>query len=139
MCLGSTRDINSVKLKMGRSFTEEECVDLFVKDYIEHYRAMKRLYTGSFASGWQEAAIADFVFHKGAGAFSTSTLLKKLKANQHEEACQELLRWVYGRNRQGQKVVIKGLQNRAEKEWQWCMGEVPHEIQKLELSLGEYP
>ena len=122
---------------MGVSFTEDECVELFVKDYIEHYNAMKRLYKGEFKSGWQEAAIADFVFHKGAGAFGSSTLLKKLKAAKHEEACDELLKWVYGRNLKGEKVVINGLVNRATREWQWCMGEVPYEVQKLELSLGK--
>ena len=130
-CLGSTRDINGNRLKMGDKYTEDECVDMFVKDYIEHYALMKKLYKGSFTSGWQEAAITDFVYHKGGGAFSTSTLLKKLKANRHDEACQELLKWVYGKNRAGQKVVINGLVNRASREWKWCLGEVPVEAKTL--------
>lgn len=138
VCLGSTRDIYGIKLKMGgRKLTEDECVELFVKDYIEHYNAMKKACSGEFSSGWQEAAIADFVFHKGAGAFRTSTLIKRLREGRHEEACDELLRWVYGKNMQGQKVVIKGLQNRATKEWKWCMGEVPYEAKELKLTLDK--
>lgn len=136
-CLGSTRDEYSKRLKMGRVFTEDECVALFVKDYIEHYKAMKAAYKGEFKSGWQEAAITDFVFHKGAGAFRSSTLLKRLKEGKYEQACDELLRWVYGKNMQGQKVVIKGLQNRATKEWKWCMGEVPYEVKELKLALDK--
>jgi len=130
-CLGSTRDLQGNRLKMGKKYTEEECVDMFVKDYIEHYALMKKYYNGKFVSGWQEAAITDFVFNKGAGAFSTSTLLKKLKANQHLEACDELMRWVFGKNQSGQKVVIKGLVNRASKEYKFCIGEVPYEAQTL--------
>lgn len=130
-CLGSTRDLQGNRLKMGKKYTEEECVDMFVKDYIEHYALMKKYYSGKFVSGWQEAAVTDFVFNKGAGNFSTSTLLKKLKAQQHEEACSELLKWVFGKNKSGQKVVINGLINRASKEYKFCVGEVPYEAQTL--------
>lgn len=139
-CLGSTRDISGRKLQRGKVFTEEECVDLFVKDYIEHYNLMKSTYKGEFKSGWQEAAIADFVFHKGIGAFTSSTLLKRLRANRHEEACDQLLLWIYGKNMQGQKVVINGLVNRASKEWSWCMGDVPADIQYIKdaIDKGEF-
>lgn len=130
-CLGSTRDLQGNRLKLGTKYTEEQCVDMFVKDYIEHYRLMKQSYKGQFMTGWQEAAITDFVFNKGIGNFRSSTLLKKLKAQQHEEACLELTKWIFGRNTKGEKVVIKGLINRATKEYQWCMGEVPYEAKTL--------
>ena len=137
VCLGSTRDIRGNKIPRGLVLTEDGCVDLFVKDYVEHYNLMKKYYKGEFKSGWQEAAITDFVFHKGAGAFSTSTLLKRLKANRHEEACQELMKWVYGRDRQGNKVVIKGLVNRASAEMKWCMGDVPADLYYIKKQVDE--
>lgn len=135
ICLGSTRDIHGNRIKMGTTLTEDECVELYVKDFIEHYRLMKRAYSGTFKSEWQEAAVTDFVFHKGIGAFSTSTLLKYLKQNKHDEACDQLMRWIYGKNRSGQKVVIDGLVNRASKEFKWCIGEVPADIQYLKDSI----
>lgn len=140
VCLGSTRDMKGVRLKIGVNMTEDECVALFVKDYIEHYNLMKKFYKGKFASGWQEAAIADFVYHKGVGSFSTSTLLKDLKANRHIEACDQLMRWIYGKNMQGKKVVINGLVNRASKEFKWCLGDVPSDVKYIKEAIdkGEF-
>lgn len=140
ICLGSTRDITGVPLKLGVNMTEDQCVDLFVRDYVAHYKQMKALYNGKFVSGWQEAAIADFVYHKGAGAFRHSTLLRKLRENRHDEACDQLMRWIYGNNKDGKKVVINGLVNRASKEFKWCMGEVPSEVRYIKEAIdkGEF-
>lgn len=140
ICLGSTRDINGVPMKLGVNMTEDQCVDLFVRDYMLHYNQMKAQYRGEFVSGWQEAAITDFVYHKGVGAFRYSTLLKRLQEGRHDEACDQLMRWVYGKNKQGKKVVINGLVNRASEEFKWCMGEVPSEIKYIKdaIDRGEF-
>jgi lysozyme len=50
------------------------------------------------------AAIADFVFNLGPGAFAASTLKKRLDREDWEAACRELPKWVYGGGR-----VLPGL------------------------------
>lgn len=140
ICLGSIKDINGDPMVLGVNMTEEQCVELFVRDYTEHYYKMKAAYKGEFASGWQEAAIADFVFNKGAGAFRFSTLLKRLQEGRHDEACDQLMRWVYGKNKQGKKVIINGLVNRASDEFKWCIGEVPSDVRYIKelIDKGEF-
>ncbi len=41
----------------------------------------------------EEAALVDFTFHYGAGAFESSTLLRDLRAKDYEAAANEFLRW----------------------------------------------
>ncbi|MBX3630814.1 MAG: lysozyme [Nitrosomonas sp.] len=59
----------------------------------------------------QYAALVDFVFNVGSGNFNTSTLLKKVNAQQHSEVPEQLRRWI----RAGGKVW-QGLVTRREHE-----------------------
>lgn len=56
-------------------------------------------------------ALVSFVFNVGVGAFSRSTLLKKLNSGNYQEALSQFRRW----NRAGGQVVA-GLVNRRKKE-----------------------
>lgn len=56
-------------------------------------------------------ALVSFVFNVGATAFAHSTLLKKLKSCDYEDAADEFLRW----NKAGGKV-LRGLTARREAE-----------------------
>jgi len=56
-------------------------------------------------------ALVSFTYNVGETAFETSTLLRKLNANDYIEAANQLLRWKYDNGR-----VIKGLLNRREAE-----------------------
>ena len=56
-------------------------------------------------------ALVSFVFNVGATAFAHSTLLKKLKSCDFEDAADEFLRW----NKAGGKV-LRGLTTRREAE-----------------------
>jgi GH24 family phage-related lysozyme (muramidase) len=40
-------------------------------------------------------ALVDFTFNIGCGAFSSSTLLKKLNSGDHSGAAEEFLRWKF--------------------------------------------
>lgn len=52
----------------------------------------------------QRAALISFVYNIGCGAFKSSTMLKKLNANDFEGASLEFGRWIYDTNPQtGQK------------------------------------
>jgi lysozyme len=52
-------------------------------------------------------ALCDFVYNVGAGAFATSTLLKKLNAGDYAGAANEFSRWVYAKGK-----VLPGLVKR---------------------------
>ena len=56
-------------------------------------------------------ALVDFTFNCGAGAFKTSTLLRKLNADDYDGACAELSRW----NKDNGQVVA-GLSRRRAAE-----------------------
>lgn len=59
----------------------------------------------------QKAALIDFVYNLGAGAFGSSTLLKKLNAGDYKGAADEFPKWVYAGGR-----VLGGLVNRRKIE-----------------------
>lgn len=61
-------------------------------------------------------ALCSLVYNIGVGAFTKSTLYKKVLANSNDESIkQEFLKWNKGR-RNGQLVEMKGLTNRRIKE-----------------------
>lgn len=62
-------------------------------------------------------AYLSLAYNIGSGAFCSSTLVKKLNAEDYAGACREILRW----NRAGGKVV-RGLSIRREKEYRTCIG-----------------
>ena len=62
-------------------------------------------------------AYLQLAYNIGPGNFCSSTLVKKLNAEDYKSACQEILRW----NRAGGKVV-RGLSQRREKEYKLCTG-----------------
>ena len=64
-------------------------------------------------------AYLQLAYNIGPGNFCSSTLVKKLNAEDYKGACQEILRW----NRAGGKVV-RGLSKRREQEYKLCIGTV---------------
>lgn len=63
-------------------------------------------------------ALVSFTYNVGAEAFKNSTLLKKLNAEEYEEAADQFLRW----NKSNGKVLA-GLTNRRKKERALFLGE----------------
>ncbi len=59
----------------------------------------------------QKSALISFIFNLGAGAFSTSTLLKMLNKKDYTGASDQLLRWVYAKGKK-----LPGLVRRREAE-----------------------
>jgi lysozyme len=62
-------------------------------------------------------AFVRLAYNIGPGAFCSSTLVRKLNAQDYAGACGEILRW----NRAGGRVV-QGLVNRREDEYRQCVG-----------------
>jgi len=61
-------------------------------------------------------ALVSFVFNAGQGRYATSTLRKMLDAGDYAGAAAQFPRWVYGRDGQGNKIVLPGLARRRAAE-----------------------
>jgi len=62
-------------------------------------------------------AYINLTYNIGSRAFCSSTLVKKLNAQDYAGACKEILRWDKASGR-----VVKGLTNRRQKEYKQCIG-----------------
>lgn len=68
-------------------------------------------------SAARHAALCSFAYNVGVGAFSRSTLLKKLNAGAGDAACAELDRWVYAKDKRVPGLVTRRSVERAVCEW----------------------
>lgn len=112
-------------LKIGTSFSIEQCMEIFAKDWKKHEQQLESVVSVPFKSEWQKAALTDFTFNLGIGSVKSSTLIKKLNQGKHVEACKELSKWVYAKGKK-----LKGLVTRRENTLPYCLGELPYDKQK---------
>lgn len=122
-CYGHT----SPSLKMGMKFSEQECIEQLGRDLIKHDNQLKRVVKVKYASPYQHAALVSFTYNVGIGNVQSSTLLRKLNEGKHQEACEQLTRWVYAKQ-DGVSIKLKGLVVRRTNEYQWCIGNPPKEV-----------
>ena len=94
--------MNGITVKKG--------ISLLKKDYAFAEVAVNDL-VKVIMNQYQFDALVIFVFNVGRGAFSKSTLLKKLNAGNFQAVPSELRRW----NKSGGKIM-NGLISRREKE-----------------------
>lgn len=126
-CLGHT----GPDVKVGQTLTYDQCIQKFAEDLIKHDKQLRSVTKVPFKSDWEYGALLDFTFNKGIGNLQSSTMLRYFNAGKHELVCDELTKWVYGKNSEGKKVIMNGLINRATKGWKWCMGDVSQEVKDL--------
>ena len=108
-CTGHT----GPELRMGQTFTRQQCEDMLFSDLEKHATALdcvKRPLTDG-----QKAAFLSFAFNVGNGAFCKSTLVRKANAGDMQGACAELSRWVYAGGKQ-----LPGLVKRRAAEREMC-------------------
>lgn len=104
----------------GRWYSQAECYELERGRYLAAEREAKRLVRGwNGLSVMTQAVVLDFIHNKGAGALSTSTLLRKLNVGDVEGACAEHPRWNKG-TVQGVLQVLPGLQLRGDANGEIC-------------------
>ncbi|MGE4259997.1 lysozyme [Shewanella sp.] len=111
-CYGHT----SPTLTPGQTFTEEQCLAQLAKDLVRYNNQLMSLTRQVQLTDQEHAAYLSFIYNIGAGAFSTSTLRKKLLAGDRVEACQQLSRWVYAKGKK-----LSGLVIRRERERNLCL------------------
>lgn len=98
----------------GKVYTKEECEHFLDRDL----KAIERQILPMIKPVLPEptkAALYSFTYNVGVGAFSRSTLLKKLNAGDMNGACEQLKRWVYAGGKKW-----KGLMTRRDIEVEVC-------------------
>lgn len=118
-----------------QNYTEDECIEIFVKDWREAESAVIKYTKIPFRSDWMKGALTDFTLNKGSGNYSTSTMLKDLNDGRYDLTCKRLLDWVWA-TKDGKKVKLKGLEIRASKQYKYCMGEEPSEYKPMMMEYG---
>ena len=61
----------------------------------------------------QYDALVSFIYNIGCGAFSSSTMLKKINANQIEDAGEEFKRWIYANKKEVAGLVTRRARERV--------------------------
>jgi len=107
-----------------KQYTEDECIKLFVQDWVVHERLLNGVVKVPYRSEWMKGALTDFTFNKGIGNVASSTLLVNLNNKKYDAACEQLSRWVFGKVN-GVSKVLPGLVIRATKQYSYCMGNEP--------------
>ena len=93
-------------VKPGMVITEAQAGEYLKADLIAFERYLNGL--GLALNQNQFNALVSFIYNVGTGNFSSSTLLRKVRANpQDNSIMDEFLRWVYSKGR-----VLPGLQRR---------------------------
>ena len=108
-CTGHT----GPELRMGQTFTKEQCETMLYGDLLKHADALNCIKTPLADN--QKAAFLSFAFNVGNGAFCKSTLARKANAGDLMGACAELSRWVMANGRE-----LPGLVKRRAAERQLC-------------------
>lgn len=119
-CYGQTgKDLYGRQIQMGMTYTEDECVKMLATTLNNFEKELDKLTNNNYSSDWQKAALLSFAYNAGLGNFRTSTLRKHLLEGRHEEACDQLVRWVYAN-----KQLLQGLVKRRVEEREWCLGNI---------------
>jgi len=105
-------------------YTEDECIAIFVKDWLKHEKQYDSLVKVPYKSEWMKAVGTDFTFNKGFGNVESSTYLRNMNSRDYDASCLQLTRWVYGKVG-GVMKVLPGLVTRSTKQYAYCMGNEP--------------
>lgn len=94
----------------GKKIDEEEADALLLKDVQRFENSINGMVTVPISQGMFDALIS-FSFNLGAGSLKSSTLLKKLNADDRKGAADEFLKWNKAKGK-----VLAGLAARRESE-----------------------
>jgi lysozyme len=111
-------EITGQAVRYSNGITEQQVYDLLDQDLDRFEETVNQRVKVPLEQN-QFDALVSFSFNVGVGAFSDSTLLKRLNARDHAEVPNQLRRWV----RSGGQVV-RGLVNRRELEIQLWNGDL---------------
>lgn len=99
------------QITKGLRITQLEA-DAFLRNHVERVQEdISRLVKVKLTQN-QFDALVGLVYNIGLGAFSSSTLLKKINGDKMEEAAQEILKWTHSQGKE-----LPGLKNRRQDEY----------------------
>lgn len=102
VCYGETRGV-----KMGDTYTKEQCMDMLKVAVGEYYRKIEPCMTNKDIPVGVQASILELAYNVGTGAACKSTMMKLANQGKYKEACRELDKWVKAGGQ-----TVRGLQNR---------------------------
>lgn len=119
--IGSTYYEDKKPVRQGDVITEDRAKQLFYNNIREFENAVSQ-YVKVPLSQNQFDSLVSFAYNVGIGAFSSSTLLKRINAKASmDDIYNEFIRWKYG-TVNGKKVVLNGLLNRRIDEAKMFLG-----------------
>lgn len=107
---GTIRYPNGVRVKKGDTCTKEQAEAYKKNDLITFENTVNKIVKVPLTQN-QYDALVSLTYNIGAGAISSSTLIKELNKSNYKSAADQFLRW----NRAGGRV-LPGLTKRREKE-----------------------
>lgn len=110
VCIGETEGV-----KLGDKYTPLECKQMLAKKLPRYWNEINQCIHVPI-SNHEKIAYIDFAYNVGTGAFCGSSLLKKLNADNHEAACDGLLKWDVASG-----VHVPGLLRRRQAERSYCL------------------
>ena len=99
-------------------YSKADCLDM-LNDRVPEYYKQAMAYIEYDIPATMAASVTSFTYNVGVGAFSRSTMLKKINMGDLWGACDEFDRWVYAGG-----MWVKGLANRREAEKRMCVAEL---------------
>jgi lysozyme len=112
---GSTRHPDGSPIKATDTITRKQAEDYLKHDLSKFSNQISKCIKVP-VSQYEYEAYVSLTYNIGAGAFCSSTLVRKLNRYDYEGACKEILRW---NKFQGQEV--RGLTNRRQQEYDLCI------------------
>ena len=106
-CTGHT----GPELKMGQTFTQEQCDEQLYRDLLKHADDLDCI-TAPLTDG-QKAALLSMAFNLGRKQLCGSTLVKKLNMRDYKGAAEEFDRWVYAGGKRLPGLVARRASERA--------------------------
>lgn len=120
--LSACRGHTGPELRPGQQFTDAQCDDLQYADMLKHAGDLQCVKVP--LNDNQKAAFLSFTYNVGGPKFCGSTLVRKLNAGDYRGACNELLNWTKGQDRNGHLVQLPGLVKRRQEEREICLKEI---------------
>ncbi|MEP9179732.1 lysozyme [Enterobacter cloacae] len=114
---GWTQPVDGKSIRAGMTIKQETAERLLKTGLVSYESDVSRLVKVGLTQG-QFDALVSFTYNLGARSLSTSTLLRKLNAEDYAGAADEFLRW----NKAGGKV-LNGLTRRREAERDLFLGQ----------------
>lgn len=114
---GHTGKVGGIPISKGMTITKEQAEQLLQDDVAHFERAVKNGTKVPLTQN-QYDALVNFSYNVGDGAFSKSTLLRRLNQGDYQAAADQMLRWnkINGE-------PIQGLANRRERERAMFLGQ----------------